>query len=355
MLRLMRRAIAGAVVGLVLLAAPAALAQSPPPAYYDGQNPFACTLQQLGTGTDYPDPNADPLCVEFDKTHQNVTELGIVDFLSKEPARVAAASPKCFYFQRDHWTSSIQDGQQPELYHWDGSYFFDKAQGRGGVFVENFRLGGVPMDPTTLPGFPDEYKQFFAGGKGGVQQANSVPADPQCATKPGPGSGTGGSGGGSSPYSSGPNDGCRVPGGRVGKGIGGVRLGMKRRSARAELGKAAKESARYMSWCFDGGGRLVAGLGAKGDTAPVELVLTDSSAFDARGFRVGDTSREARKRMRHERRVGRAGGAVALCAVERTRRLCAGVARGRVTWIAVTRKRLSQGRALRLLRGVPAG
>ena len=39
-----------------------------------------------------PHPEADPFCVEFDKRRQNVTELGVVDFLSKEPARVAAAS-----------------------------------------------------------------------------------------------------------------------------------------------------------------------------------------------------------------------------------------------------------------------
>ena len=38
-----------------------------------GTNPFVCTLQQAGTGTDFPDPDADPFCVEFDKTHQNVT------------------------------------------------------------------------------------------------------------------------------------------------------------------------------------------------------------------------------------------------------------------------------------------
>src|SRR4051812_33381130 len=158
---------------------------------YDGSIPFTCELQQLGTGTNFPHPDADPFCVEYDKTHQNVTELGVVQFLAQEPARVAAASPKCFYFQRDHWTGSVAPGQPPETYHWDGSYWFDKATGGGGVYIENFRVGGTPMDPTKLPGFPAAYKQYFAGGKGGYQAVGDVQADPRCATRPNP-SGPGG-------------------------------------------------------------------------------------------------------------------------------------------------------------------
>src|SRR3954469_18107641 len=119
MLHPMRRAIVGALA--VLLCATSAAAAQPQP--YDGQNPFTCTLQQVGRGTDFPDPGADPFCVEFDKTQQNVTELGIVDFLSNEPTRVAAAVDKCFYFQSDHWTGSVVQGEDPELWHWDGQYF----------------------------------------------------------------------------------------------------------------------------------------------------------------------------------------------------------------------------------------
>ena len=52
---------------------------------------FAARSRTSAPGTDFPDPGADPFCVEFDKTNQNVTDFGIVDFLSKEPARVAAA------------------------------------------------------------------------------------------------------------------------------------------------------------------------------------------------------------------------------------------------------------------------
>ena len=64
-----------------LLWAPAAQA-SAPPSPWDGTNPFNCTLQDAGRGTTVPDPAADPYCVHFDKTNQNVTELGLVGFLS---------------------------------------------------------------------------------------------------------------------------------------------------------------------------------------------------------------------------------------------------------------------------------
>ena len=57
-----------------------------------------------------PDPGADPYCVNFDTTGRSLTDLGLADFLSKEPARVAAAVPKCFYYQEDHWRGSISPG-----------------------------------------------------------------------------------------------------------------------------------------------------------------------------------------------------------------------------------------------------
>ena len=170
------------------LAAIAALAfTGPAPAQqglrgYDGSNPFDCELQQAGTGTEFPDPDADPFCVEYDKTHQNVTELGVVEFLAQEPARVAAASDKCFYYQHDHWRGSVfPDDPATETYNFDGSYYFNKATGSGGVYVENFRIAGQSSDPTLLPGFPEEYKPFFGEGRGGVQGSGSVPVDPRCA------------------------------------------------------------------------------------------------------------------------------------------------------------------------------
>src|SRR5690242_5420295 len=184
----MRRTLAGAAAALTLAALlPAgAGAQQAGITGYDGSNPFGCTLQQVGSGTDFPYPDADPFCVEFDKRAQNITQLGIVDFISKEPARVAAAVPKCFYYQRDHWRGSIDQAAGPVVYEFDGDYFFDKARGRGGVHLENFKIAGQTSDPSQLPGFPDDWKPYFGPGRGGVQADGEVPGDPRCGVAPAP-------------------------------------------------------------------------------------------------------------------------------------------------------------------------
>src|SRR5437763_3191749 len=159
----MKRAVLAliAVVSVGALASvQAASSASGPPTAWDGVNPFACVLQHAGFGPTGPHPEADPYCVDFDKRHQSVADLGVVDFLSKEPARVAAASDKCFYFQSDHWRGTVSESQpSTETYAWDGHYYFNKATGSGGAYVENFRIAGQTGDPTSLPGFPEEYKK----------------------------------------------------------------------------------------------------------------------------------------------------------------------------------------------------
>ena len=330
-----------------LVAALPATAAAQGPAGWDGRNPFLCTIQNVGTGTDFPDPGADPFCVEFDKTHQNVDQLGVVDFLSKEPARVAAASDKCFYFQSDHWRGTVSEGvPQSETYAWDGHYYFNKATGAGGAYVENFRFGGQSGDPTALPGFPEEWRQYFSQGRGGVQAVGDVQADPRCATRPNPSGPGGGPGGGGEPQR------CRVPGGRVGRGIAGVRLGMRRARARRVYGVPVAESTRWMRWCVDGGQRVVAAFGARGDRARVHFVLTDSPPFDTHGVRVGMRRGAARRRLHGERRLGRARvrGAIVFAKRERRRRLLVGVRAGRVAYMAVAKRSLSRRRTLRYLR-----
>jgi hypothetical protein len=160
--------------------APAAMPTAPTP--WNGTNPFKCKIQNAGQGTTVPDPGADPYCVSFDKTNQSVTQLGLVTFLSKEPARVAAAVPKCKYFQEDHWRGSIiQSDGQTVLYSFYGHYFFDKATGDGGVWVKDFTVAGHTFDPRTLPGFPAQYDRDFGPGTGGFITHDDVPADPSCA------------------------------------------------------------------------------------------------------------------------------------------------------------------------------
>jgi hypothetical protein len=159
----------------------ATTASAAPIAPYNGENPFKCERQHTGFGVDYPHPEADPFCVSYNKTNQNIQHFGIVDFLLNEPARVAAALPKCFYHQADHWTGWTAWGQQ-ELWNWRGRYFFDKARGMGGVFIKDFRVLGQPADPRQLPGFPAELAPYFGPGGGGVY-TDTVAAEPTCAAK----------------------------------------------------------------------------------------------------------------------------------------------------------------------------
>ena len=123
---------------------------------WDGTNPFNCELQQAGLEATGPQPDADPYCVEFDKTRQNVTQLGLLQFLLLEPARVAAAAPKCFYFQADHWRGSvIQDDARTKLYEFSGRYFFDKARGEGGAYIVDLAAGGRLVWSDTFHVHPD--------------------------------------------------------------------------------------------------------------------------------------------------------------------------------------------------------
>jgi hypothetical protein len=317
---------------------------------YDGSIPFDCTLQQAGTGADFPQPDADPFCVEYDKRHQNVSELGVVEFMSLEPARFAAAGPKCFYFQRDHWVGSVVEGDPTtQTYAWDGSYFYDKAKGTGGAYVENMSFNGQTGDPTLLPGFPAEYKPYFGNGRGGFQRTGAVPIDPNCAAKanekppyrqpPAPGGG--------------PTQGmdrCRVPGGRVYRGIAGIRLRMKRKSVRQKLGQATTESSKYMTYCMTGGGRVLAAFDRSGDRGRVVLVLTDSDPFDAKGLRKGTKKSKVRRRLKGERKM-----ANSVLAVNRRKDvLIVGLRKGRVAYLASASRKLSDKRAARFLARRPA-
>jgi len=321
----------GCLAAALLLGAAPAQAQV---TGWDGSNPFDCVLQQAGEGTDFPDPGADPFCVEYEKRRQNVTQLGVVEFLAQEPARVAAASPKCFYFQRDHWRGSVvQDNGATRTYEWDGSYYFDKALGSGGAHVDNFSFAGQSGDPTLLPGFPAEWKPYFSHGKGGIQSAGSVARDPRCidaASKKDPRVQQG-------------SRRCRIPGGRAHRGLGGVRLGMRRAAAKRALGQPQIEGRGYLTWCLEGGGKLVAAFRSDSDRARARVVLTTAPQFDARRVRPSMRSRTARRRLRGERRFGRGVLSLRL----RRQRLLFGVARGRVTFLAVARPRLAR----RVVRG----
>ena len=319
------------------------------PTGWNGDNPFTCELQNVGFGTAYPHPEADPFCVEFDKRRQNVSELGVVDFLSQEPARVAAATDKCFYFQSDHWRGSLVQGDpSTKTYEWDGHYFFDKARAEGGVWVSNFNVNGQTFDPSSLPGVPSEFARYFGPGTGGVITRNDIPADPRCIelakTKP--------------PYAkpAAGARGCLVPrGGIDSRGIGGVVLGDTETRARGLFGAPHLIRRGFLRWCYQDGSSLRLGQASdrsgdfgQGEADPTLVVLASSRAFRARGVGPGSTLGALRRAFRGARR--RFGvNDKAVWTLSRRGRMVAGVRRGRVAYLAVyDRTRI---RTLAALRG----
>jgi hypothetical protein len=318
-----------AAVSLTLLAAPAAAAaQSSPFAPWDGTNPFNCTLQDVGTGTDYPDPEADPFCVKFDKTNQNVTDFGIVEFAAQEPSRIAAASPKCFYFQHDEWTGSVMQGQQPELWHWDGRYFFDKAKGIGGVSVRAFRIGGTPQDAT--PFVPPSYRPYFdeTGGGGVISTLESGP-DPSCVAKADSEEEQ------TAVYSNQPDFGdCVPPRGKVrARKVGAARLGASRETVRAKVGEPKRSARNVDRWCVIGGGRLR--VSYADDRAA--SVRTTTPGHAARGAGPGDRAARARREadLRRRARWDRGRNHVYEAPRRHGRLLLFGIRDRRVRWLAL--------------------
>ena len=331
-----RVAVAGVVAAALALAVAASGgAASEPPSAWDGANPFACELQDAGMGATVKHPDADPFCIEFDKRHQNVTQLGVVEFLSKEPARVAAAVDKCFYFQSDHWRAAVvQDDGSTKLYEWDGHYFFDKAKGDGGAWVTNFNVNGRTGDPTALPGFPPAYAPYFGPGTGGVITHDEIPADPACVAKAAE----------HSPYAApAPDDqapSCRDPRGGVSPhGLGGVALGTPESRVWAKLGRPARVERGFLRYCLPGGRKLLIGVpgdrsgtGGSPGSRPATFLLTTHPALTFRGIGRGD-SRAAVRRAFPRARVWFVLGRTQVLRLRPT--VVAGVRDGRVRLLAV--------------------
>lgn len=327
----------GCAAALVALAA---LGGSPPAAEaqtaeligpWDGRNPFNCRLQDVGTGTDFPEPDADPFCVRFDKTNQNVTDLGIVDFLLQEPLRVAKGVSKCFYFQRDEWQGSIVQGSEPELWHWNGNYFVDRAKGVGGVSLRDLRALGSPVDLAPL--VPERFHPFLhpSGGVGAAVLLETNP-DPICGALV------------DTPeereavYRDLPafRD-CIAPGGELsGRRVGKVRLGMRRAKVQRRLGAPRRSRGRGDRWCVIGAATLrVAYRRGPGGRRGAALIRTTSRGHRARGVGRGTPSRRATRRLglRPRFRIGRTR--VLEAPRRRARRIYAGARDGRVRWLAI--------------------
>jgi hypothetical protein len=320
------------------LAGSGALASSSPTPW-DGKNPYVCTIQNAGKGTKVPDPGADPYCVNFDKTNQNVTELGLVKFLSLEPARTQSAAPKCFYYQQDHWRGSvIQSNAQTKTYEFHGHYFFNKATGDGGVWVTDFNLNGKTFDPASLPGFPAQYGKYFGPGTGGFITHNAVPVDPACVAKA--------KANPAKIYAStahAPR--CVAATGPVGRWrLGPVRLGQAEWRVRSALGPPKEVKRGFLRYCTRRGGALLvgepgdrSGTRGSGGHARAVILLTTSRQFQlhirrAKLVTVGSPARMLGGRSSHWRTLTRAGRGIWI----RHRNLLAFVIRhGRVKCLGV--------------------
>lgn len=135
----------------VVWAAPAHAAQ-PLVRAWNGSSPYQCTVQYAGLNAVAPDVRADPYCIEFDKTRQSILpNLGLVEFLKREPLRISTAFGKCFYYQRDHWRGAIvQNQRSSQLWNWDGQYFIDRSNGEAGLYMTNLYAGPPGrMKPIT--------------------------------------------------------------------------------------------------------------------------------------------------------------------------------------------------------------
>jgi hypothetical protein len=328
------------VVAVTLVAAGLALAATgladpQMPTGWDGVNPFTCELQQAGFGPTGPHPDADPYCIEFDKRKQNVDQLGVVDFLSNEPARVAAASDKCFYFQSDHWRGSVvQSDGTTKTYEWDGHYYFDKARAEGGAWVTNFNVNGHTGDPRQVPGIPPEYARYMGPGTGGITTRNGIPADPGCAAKAAAGA--------AAPvYAPAPPRGCFTAGGTVARDhLGPIALGDASRHVRDLLGPPARVARGFLRYCQTGAGKYLVGI-AHGRVA---IVLVTNRAYRSHGVQRGTGAAEVRAAFRQARARFRQGDTRVL----ETRPgsgVLVGVRHGAVRFLAVYDRRVLAGSA----------
>lgn len=341
---------AAALLGTVL--APAAARAGSPALLrpYDGSNPFNCQLQQVGTGTAFPDPTAEPLCVEYDKTNQNVTGLGLIEFMLAEPSRVAVSSDNCFYFQRDHWTGSLSQGQSPELWHWDGGYFFDKGSGLGGVFFEHMRFGEQGTFWAFLQQVPEQLRPYFhPTGFGALLDLGQGP-DPGCAAKVDTPAERAAIYSSSTAPSSPPSAGSTrprcgaAPGPIKGRRLGPLTLGMSRDAVSRRLGPGSRSSDGDERYCLSGGGRLwvvyshsrVAMLATTSRSSRIGAIHPGTSASRIRGLRSMPRTRVGSARV-YEASRGR------------SRRALVSVLRGRVRYVAIADPRVrSPERRLRI-------
>src|SRR5437660_5083267 len=194
LLGMLRRTLLLASTVVTAAAVAAAAAPAPPEPYTPP--PFAqrCHFRHFGEGvappaTGYRD---DPLCVDYAKRDITVDNGGAVRFLAAEPARFAIATKPCRYWQVDHWSVQLDRGFTA-IVRWDGSYWWDRGRGIGGVLMSHFRVAGQPTGADqaaaavatvspTIAGYIRAYGKG-AHGAGGGSTFSVGGGDPTCANK----------------------------------------------------------------------------------------------------------------------------------------------------------------------------
>ena len=230
---------------------------------------------------------------------------------------MAAAVPKCFYYQEDHWRGSlIQSDQQTVVYEFYGHYFFNKATGDGGVWVSGFTVAGKTFDPRTLPGFPPQWDSDFGPGTGGVISHDDVPVDPSCVTTandpPAPIYAPTQRAAPTQPAAPAqPAPGCADASGRVNRaGLGPVKLGASEGRVLATLGSPQSKTSGLLRYCLTRGGSML--VGESGRHARTVFLSTTSRAFTVRGasgrtVAVGAAVRSLRRAFPHARALLKLG------------------------------------------------
>ena len=173
----------GIVLVIALAAASPASAQAPV-VPWDGNNPFRCQVQHVGTGDDFPDPGADPFCVEFDKRSQNVTDLGDRG-LPRRRSRPAWRRPSRSASTTRPTTGPARSSRasRPSCGTGTAATSSTRRKAVGGVSRPTSASAACTVDPRLLPGFPMQLWPYFGPGHGGVRLVNLGAAEPTCAAK----------------------------------------------------------------------------------------------------------------------------------------------------------------------------
>src|SRR3954466_11236765 len=184
------------LVPAVVIAAASAVEAAPArPAPYSPPS-FAkhCHFRHFGEGVAPPAKGYadDPLCVDYLKRDITVDNGGAVRFMAAEPARFAIAARACKYWQVDHWSVQLDRGFTAVV-RWDGSYWYDRGRGIGGVLMRNFRVAGQPsgaqqaaaLVATVRPPMADPIRRYGkgSGASGGGMSFQLGGGDPSCPSR----------------------------------------------------------------------------------------------------------------------------------------------------------------------------